>query len=107
MNLYSRKDAVFAGLDVAVLDELATHCAIALAGAATRSNNDHLRQALESNRDIGAAIGILMGTKLVTKEQAFDLLRIASQHTHRKLREVALDVIDTGALPGWKRLLSF
>jgi GAF domain-containing protein len=100
LNLYSHKDAAFAELDLAVLDELATHCAIALAGAAVRSNNENLHLALESNRDIGAAMGILMATKLVTKQQAFDLLRIASQHTHRKLRDVALEVLDTGVLPG-------
>ena len=34
----------------------------------------------------------------VTREQAFDLLRIASQNTNRKLRDVALDVIDTGTV---------
>jgi AmiR/NasT family two-component response regulator len=54
---------------------------------------------LETNRDIGVAIGILMASKLVTKQQAFDALRITSQHTHRKLHLVALDVIETGELP--------
>ena len=61
--------------------------------------------ALESNRDIGVAIGILMATKLVTKlvtqQEAFDALRITSQHTHRKLHLVALKVTETGELPGF------
>lgn len=35
----------------------------------------------------------------ISREQAFDLLRLASQHTHRKLAEIAYDVADTGALP--------
>jgi hypothetical protein len=100
LNLYSRKPAAFASLDTSVLDVLATHCAVALARAAEHDENQHLRTALDSNRDIGVAMGILMATQLVTKQQAFDVLRIASQHSHRKLRDVALDVIETGALPG-------
>ncbi len=99
LNLYSRKPAAFARLELTALDDLATHCAIALSTAAEREQNQHLRAALESNRDIGVAIGILMATKLVTKQQAFDALRITSQHTHRKLHLVALDVIETGELP--------
>jgi GAF domain-containing protein len=100
LNMYSREKAAFANTDLSVLDELATHCAIALASAANRESNENLRQALETSRDIGAAMGILMATKLLTKEQAFDLLRIESQHSHRKLRDVALDVTETGVLPG-------
>jgi hypothetical protein len=34
----------------------------------------------------------------LTGEQAFDLLRRVSQHGHRKLREVAYQVADTGEL---------
>ena len=99
LNLYSRQRAAFAQLELTALDDLATHCAIALATVAEREQNQHLRAALETNRDIGVAIGILMATKLVTKQQAFDALRITSQHTHRKLHLVALDVIETGHLP--------
>jgi AmiR/NasT family two-component response regulator len=54
--------------------------------------------ALQSNRDIGAALGVLMARMLVTREQAFDLMRIASQRTNRKLRDIAADVLDTGTL---------
>ncbi|MCW2658134.1 MAG: hypothetical protein JWR06_2327, partial [Jatrophihabitans sp.] len=53
---------------------------------------------LASNRDIGVAIGVLMGLHRVTREQAFDLLRVASQGKHRKLADVARDVADTGSL---------
>ena len=45
--------------------------------------------ALASSRDIGLAMGVLMTRYQITREDAFDLLRIASQRTHRKLREVA------------------
>ncbi|MEP7021453.1 MAG: ANTAR domain-containing protein [Pseudonocardiales bacterium] len=62
----------------------------------TRASN--LEEALATNREIGQAIGILMATDHVTAEQAFEKLRTASQHTHRKLREIAGDVTETGAL---------
>jgi hypothetical protein len=52
-----------------------------------------LTAALESNRDIGAAIGILMVTRGVEAQAAFDLLRRASQSRHVKLRDVARDVV--------------
>lgn len=99
LNLYSREPSAFTRLESSALDDLATHCAIALARAAEHEQNQHLRAALETNRDIGVAIGILMATKLVTKQAAFDALRITSQHTHRKLHLVALDVVETGELP--------
>jgi AmiR/NasT family two-component response regulator len=58
----------------------------------------NLEIALASNRDIGTAIGILMKSHLVTQDQAFTMLRTASQHGHRKLRDIANDVIFTGSL---------
>ena len=99
LNLYSTKVAAFAEAPPSTLDILATHCAIALAKASEHEQNEHLRTALDTNRDIGIAIGVLMTSLLVTRAQAFDLLRIASQHGHRKLRDVALELIDTGVLP--------
>jgi hypothetical protein len=36
----------------------------------------------------------------VTRDQAFDLLRIASLHTHRKVADIAAQLGDTGELPG-------
>jgi hypothetical protein len=61
-----------------------------------RSQN--LTEALASNRHIGQALGILMCTYKLTSEQAFNLLRGVSQHTHRKLRDVADEVNLTGTL---------
>jgi AmiR/NasT family two-component response regulator len=39
-----------------------------------------------------------MSQHKITREQAFNLLRITSQHTHRKLSQIAADVADTGTL---------
>ena len=57
-----------------------------------------LRQALESNRDIGAATGIVMSRFRLTRDQAFDALRTVSQRQHRKLRDVADEVLTSGTL---------
>jgi AmiR/NasT family two-component response regulator len=54
---------------------------------------------LKTSREIGIAMGILMNASKLTRDQAFDLLRIASQHTHRKLSEIAADIAETGQLP--------
>ena len=35
----------------------------------------------------------------ISRSRAFDLLRIASQNSNRKLRDVAADVAHTGTLP--------
>jgi hypothetical protein len=60
--------------------------------AARRSIAD-LTSALETNREIGAAIGIVMATRGVDAGGAFDLLRQASQARHTKLRDVAREVV--------------
>ncbi len=44
------------------------------------------------------AMGVVMATYKVTRDQAFDLLRVASQNSNRKLADIATEVIDTGAL---------
>ena len=58
----------------------------------------NLETALASNRRIGAAIGVLMASRRVTSEEAFALLRMASNKSNRKLRDVADRVVLTGSL---------
>lgn len=52
-----------------------------------------LREAVETNREIGSAIGLLMAQAGVGPQAAFDLLRAQSARDHRKLREVAHDIV--------------
>jgi signal transduction histidine kinase/DNA-binding response OmpR family regulator len=58
----------------------------------------NLRAALATNRQIGAAVGVIMATEKLTDEQAFERLRAVSQRTHRKLRDLADEVVYTGRL---------
>ena len=62
--------------------------------------NRHLQTALEHRDVIGQAKGILMARRAVTADEAFDLLRRASQHNGRKLRDVAADVVARYGPPG-------
>ena len=62
------------------------------------ANAKNLQIALQSSRHIGSAIGILMCLHKITQDEAFELLRLASQRRNRKLRDLALDVIDAGWL---------
>ena len=66
----------------------------ALAYTAATRLNDQLGEALASRDVIGQAKGILMARGAGTPNEAFDILRRASQRQNRKLREVAQDVID-------------
>lgn len=100
LNLYSRHAGVFDEHGRAVAAVLAAHAAVAITTSRTRERAEHLEQALDSNREIGIAIGILMARGRHTREQAFDALRHASQRLHVKLRDVASAVADTGELPG-------
>jgi GAF domain-containing protein len=99
LTLSSATPGAFDDHAVAVGTVLAAHAALAVTDARNRRRCAELDDALRSSRDIGTAVGILMARRLVTREQAFDLLRTASRRLHRKLRDVALEVLDTGTLP--------
>ena len=98
LNIYSQTPAAFDATARHAGLLLATHGALAIAAAAHRDRADHLERALDNSRDIGVAIGVLMSQHRLTRDQAFDLLRIASQNTNRKLAEIALEVGATGTL---------
>jgi ANTAR domain/GAF domain len=98
LNFYATKPHAFDDATELTGGVFATHAAIAVAAAGRRERIANLEQALLSNREIGIAIGVIMSAQLVSRERAFDLLRMASQHTHRKLRDVAAEVAETGLL---------
>ena len=62
-----------------------------------RSENAQLIAALDSSRWISAAIGMLMATYKLSYDDGFGVLRRITQQSHRKLREVARDVLETGS----------
>jgi ANTAR domain-containing protein/GAF domain-containing protein len=99
LNLYASKPSAFDEASESIGMLCATHGALAIAGAAAQEKADNLAIALKNSREIGVAMGVLMAQYRITREEAFNLLRIASQRMHRKLAEIAIEVADTGSLP--------
>lgn len=66
-----------------------------------RSEVTNLEYALKTSRTIGMAMGILIERHKLSPELAFEMLRLASQHGNRKLRDLALDLVYTGELSAW------
>ncbi|MGI5130935.1 GAF and ANTAR domain-containing protein [Pseudonocardia sp. CA-107938] len=99
LNLFAETPNAFDDHDAAVASILAGHAALAVSAAREKEHADNLDQALRSSREIGVAMGVLMARGGLTREQAFGVLREASQRLNVKLRDVAADVADTGQLP--------
>jgi GAF domain-containing protein len=99
LNFYADRPDAFDDADLATGTVLAGLISTAIQrDAATRKVED-LEVALDSARVIGTAVGVLMAKRLLTREQAFDELRAASEHLHKTLRQVAQQVAETGDLP--------
>jgi hypothetical protein len=103
LNLYAELPNAFAPTDRGQGQLFATLAQLALDAAQTAavgSDQVHnLHQALESREMIGRAQGILMEREKITAEQAFDVLRRASQRMNVTLREVATALVETGESP--------
>ena len=98
LNIYSDAKDAFDRASVGVALVLATHGAIVLSELIATNRAKNLTKALQSNREIGVAMGILMHQHRFTRQEAFDVLRVASQNSNRKLADVAVEVADTGTL---------
>jgi transcriptional regulator with GAF, ATPase, and Fis domain len=99
LNLYSRQVGAFDDHARAVGAILAAHAAVAMAAAREHEHSEQLEHALQSNRRIGMAMGILMARAHLSEQEAFELLRRTSQYLNIKLREIAERVVETGELP--------
>lgn len=95
LNLVSRAAHAFSDESEHVALLFASHASVALSGERTIGN---LRAAVSTREVIGQAQGILMERFKVTGEMAFQMLMVASQHSNRKLRDIATDLVMTGEL---------
>jgi GAF domain-containing protein len=104
LNNYSTRTDAFGADDVAVGEEVASWVAFSVANASAAASMvdeaANMRAAMVMRGTIEQAKGILMERYRITDDHAFGLLSTASQHTGRKLREVAQDLVRTGTLPG-------
>jgi signal transduction histidine kinase/DNA-binding response OmpR family regulator len=67
---------------------------------AAKTTVGQLRQALQTNRTTGTAVGILMTRYDLDPERAFQVLVRTSQQQNRKLHDIAEELVRTGELPG-------
>lgn len=97
LNLYSNEQAAFDDDAVRVGTILAAHAAVAMVSVRTNEQKD---EAIRSRDVIGRAKGILMARQAISDEEAFQLLRRASQRMNVKLRDVAAQLAEGPADEG-------
>lgn len=86
LNLYARHASAFTEADMRMMILFAANAAVVAHAALNQWN---LRKALDSRDVIGQAKGILMARQNVSADEAFEMLRHASQRTNIKLRDLA------------------
>ena len=99
----------FQGATIGVLNTYAAWVAVAVdnAEAAARTRVDlktsedlnHFRIGMMSRAYIEQAKGILMERHKIKEDEAYTILTHASQRTNMKLRDVAAELVQTGAVP--------
>ena len=101
INLYGREPDAFGEPEMrrarAYVDEAARalRLCLLLAERAEQSERaDHLESAMASRSTIDQALGVIMGQNRISRDEAFAILRAASQHRNIKLREVAATLIE-------------
>ncbi|WP_172832285.1 GAF and ANTAR domain-containing protein [Nakamurella panacisegetis] len=99
LALYSKHPNAFGEREQRLGAIYADHAAFALSEASEADHAANLQTALSTSRTIGAALGILMERHHVTADEAFAMLRRESQHSNRKLSDVAETVVQTGEFP--------
>ena len=96
LNLYSSSVDAFGEQDR--VEGLAFACQAAIA-LRTAQQEEGPQSALLSRAVIGQAQGILMERYKIDADQAFAVLRVASQHSNVRLHTVAQQLVDTGLEP--------
>ncbi len=98
LNLYSRSHQGYSCDDEETGMLFAAQAAVAVANAqvywSARALSEQLEEALASRDVIGQAKGIIMAQRGGGPDDAFDVLRRASQRENKKLREVAQAMVD-------------
>jgi GAF domain-containing protein len=97
LNLYAKHPAAFRNPARQHAEAFAAQSTAALTLVLRQAGQSELHaqltEAMSSRSIIDQALGILMGQQRCTATAAFDLLRQASQHRNRKLRDIAADII--------------
>ncbi len=103
LNLYGRGANSFTEESEHVGLLFVAHAAVAMAGA---QKQDQLAEGMATRDLIGQAKGILMERYRIDAQKAFALLVRVSQHRNVKLRELAIELTESGELVGVTERLS-
>ncbi|MEU6206797.1 GAF and ANTAR domain-containing protein [Micromonospora musae] len=105
LNLYATEPTAFDAKArrqaVAFAEQSSAALTVILRQAEQALVHQQLTDAMASRSVIDQALGVVMGQQRCTATEAFALLRQASQHRNRKLRDVAAEIITqvTGRTP--------
>jgi GAF domain-containing protein len=96
-NMYSTHADAFGAEATKTALQFSTQAGLAVAGSLAYWHQHelvlHLEEALRSRPVIEQAKGMIMAKEGVTADEAFDVLRRASQRQNRKLRDIAFDLV--------------
>lgn len=97
LNVYTRSRNDFTTTETAIALALAQQASVVVANTTTLAEasmlNSQLAEALASRDLIGTAKGLLMAREECTREEAFDILRRASQRENRRIRDMAEEIV--------------
>lgn len=97
LNLFATTPHAFTGQDIARAEaftaQAATALTILLRHVRHTVLDDELREALATRAVIDQALGILMVTRKISSNEAFEILRHTSQTTNRKVSAIAAELI--------------
>jgi hypothetical protein len=98
INLYAGEPDAFGEPEMqrarVYVDEAARALRLCLLLAEMTERTEHLQSAMASRSTIDQALGVIMGQNRISRDDAFAILRSASQHRNTKLREVAATLIE-------------
>lgn len=99
VNIYSAKPHDFGPEKIDAVqyqvDQASSALRLAVRLARHREAEKDLRAAMESRTVIDLAVGIIMGQNRCSQDDAFSVLKAASNHRNIKLRDLATDLVAT------------
>jgi GAF domain-containing protein len=107
INFFARTAHVFTETDRSAANHFAAQAGVAAANAAAFADlqadrallSRRLEDALHSRAVIDQAVGVLMERERLGPEEAFQMLRSASQKLNVKLRMIAAEIVESAAGP--------
>ena len=93
LNFFSETPGALTGEAIDQASVLAAFASVAILAVHSQEQAATLKSGLQSNREIGKAIGLLMAFHKVGDDEAFDILRKTSQDLNVKLPTIAGEVV--------------